>query len=937
MFKYALKRVVRSYRLFVALTLGVLVATTFFASTNVAADILARDALDGSLEGVIYDFNVNSADSNWSEDTLDEIESELSQIPEITDYTRMTATGYTHNGTLNSQLLPAFQIFSIEWDSLYTEGLDIVAGGETLGPNETYVVSGSVNETLFSVGDIVTVPIGIELSVPPYATTIEWNYTVAGIVDLPEAAREGLQQNQFAGILRGAFGFSFEFPYNVMISDYDLSGLPLLNAVAGIENKTSTSLFNSYHIEIDRTGLIDPYDIEASSQSITAIQNRIASRLERFDVEVSSNLMLPLLTYMIISIMMNFTFFTLSLPIFFMAYFTGTMVSDVGYNLRRREIGLLLTKGYKRGTIRNMLLIEGVIVGAIAGGASVFLGSYISWMVLQIAGLDFVTVLANNISAITLSIILGMILALVSVWRPANRASKLEILDALKQYVYIEETSEYKRLLPTLAFILGSFKLILWILGISADQMFSLLNIGGNITLAIIVLAVVALDQLLNFIGPLLFLYGTTKLFLRGSQRFQEIIVNAGQRFFGAFGKLATRNIKRNPARNAAMVFLISLIVSYGVFAVGSLYSENDLVERNALFEVGADVRLEFANGANLTSALETIEAHEDVDSATIEYRLNLLTGSTIIETRSIDPDLWLDTAFWENYWFLGDVNVMMDGLDDGGIILSLTTANDLGVGVGDSLYVRTPLISEPIELEIVGLIGYQSALEGLIVGIGGPGGDTGSLQLSVGDYPSFVSSDYLNDSNFLIGSEKNILIDTVAGVNGTTFQEEMIEEFSLLDRSYSFTSEMVNYWARPIESGITKIRWVAISFSVILALVGTALVIILSLREKESEIALITVRGFSKWQLFKTLIAEMMIMVIFSILLGSFVGLVQIFGNVSQLNENVSGLIRYGIVIGGASGLTMLAIMGVVILAAALPVWWASRRPEAKVDVLRA
>jgi hypothetical protein len=631
MFKYALKRVVRSYRLFVALTLGVLVATTFFASTNVAADILARDALDGSLEGVIYDFNVNSADSNWSEDTLDEIESELSQIPEITDYTRMTATGYTHNGTLNSQLLPAFQIFSIEWDSLYTEGLDIVAGGETLGPNETYVVSGSVNETLFSVGDIVTVPIGIELSVPPYATTIEWNYTVAGIVDLPEAAREGLQQNQFAGILRGAFGFSFEFPYNVMISDYDLSGLPLLNAVAGIENKTSTSLFNSYHIEIDRTGLIDPYDIEASSQSITAIQNRIASRLERFDVEVSSNLMLPLLTYMIISIMMNFTFFTLSLPIFFMAYFTGTMVSDVGYNLRRREIGLLLTKGYKRGTIRNMLLIEGVIVGAIAGGASVFLGSYISWMVLQIAGLDFVTVLANNISAITLSIILGMILALVSVWRPANRASKLEILDALKQYVYIEETSEYKRLLPTLAFILGSFKLILWILGISADQMFSLLNIGGNITLAIIVLAVVALDQLLNFIGPLLFLYGTTKLFLRGSQRFQEIIVNAGQRFFGAFGKLATRNIKRNPARNAAMVFLISLIVSYGVFAVGSLYSENDLVERNALFEVGADVRLEFANGANLTSALETIEAHEDVDSATIEYRLNLLTGSTII------------------------------------------------------------------------------------------------------------------------------------------------------------------------------------------------------------------------------------------------------------------------------------------------------------------
>jgi hypothetical protein len=32
-----------------------------------------------------------------------------------------------------------------------------------------------------------------------------------------------------------------------------------------------------------------------------------------------------------------------------------------------------------------------------------------------------------------------------------------------------------------------------------------------------------------------------------------------------------------------------------------------------------------------------------------------------------------------------------------------------------------------------------------------------------------------------------------------------------------------------------------------------------------------------------------------------------------------------------------MFAIIGVVLLAAALPVWWASRRPEAKVDILRA
>jgi hypothetical protein len=279
----------------------------------------------------------------------------------------------------------------------------------------------------------------------------------------------------------------------------------------------------------------------------------------------------------------------------------------------------------------------------------------------------------------------------------------------------------------------------------------------------------------------------------------------------------------------------------------------------------------------------------------------------------------------------------MMDGLDDNGIILSLTTASDLGVGVGDVLSVRSSLLSDPHDVEIVGIIGYQSLLEGIMTGMSGRIGDT-NLQLSAaGDYPSFVSEDFLNSSDFINSATRHILIDTDTGVNGTALQEEFHEEILSLESSSSFTSEIADYWQRPIESGITKIRWVAIAFSVILALVGTSLVIILTIREKESEIALITVRGFTKWQLFKTLMAEMMVMVIFSLLLGSFVGLVQIFGNVSQLNGSVTGLIHYGIVLGGNAGLTMLGILGVVIFAAALPVWWASRRPEAKVDVLRA
>ena len=88
---------------------------------------------------------------------------------------------------------------------------------------------------------------------------------------------------------------------------------------------------------------------------------------------------------------------------------------------------------------------------------------------------------------------------------------------------------------------------------------------------------------------------------------------------------------------------------------------------------------------------------------------------------------------------------------------------------------------------------------------------------------------------------------------------------------------------------------------------------------------------------MFKTLLAEVMVTVLFSLLLGVLVGVVQNLGQAAQLNQNATGLIRYQVTLGGAAFSTNLILVGVVFLAEMLPVWWASRRPESKVDILRA
>ena len=77
MFRYAFKRVARSYRLFIALTIGVLLATSFFAATNVAADVISRDALNASVEEYIYDFAIESPSSNWTTSDIQNLEAAI--------------------------------------------------------------------------------------------------------------------------------------------------------------------------------------------------------------------------------------------------------------------------------------------------------------------------------------------------------------------------------------------------------------------------------------------------------------------------------------------------------------------------------------------------------------------------------------------------------------------------------------------------------------------------------------------------------------------------------------------------------------------------------------------------------------------------------------------------------------------------------------------
>ncbi len=919
MFKYALKRVVRGYKLSLALTIGVLIATTFFASMIMSADLLSQEALADALEGIDYDAQIKANNITWSLDQFQEVEDILSNFTEVQSVDRYTSFNYLYN---NSG--PKFNVVGLERDSMIWQSLKHINGTTTLGANETYMVVSSVNATLFSIGDEISVPITVLTTESPFITKVTVNLTIAGFVEISENTARLLNPPKVSYIGPIEIESGDWRKYNIMLTDWESTVRPLIDWFDHQENVTLMAVSEGFLCRLNRDVVIDPYDVSASATNVDFTLAKIEDRTAAYNTQVTNIIGSTLRLLSFVSSILVLSYVSLAAPIIFMSWYSSTMLSDVSFNLRRREFGLLQTKGFGPKSINRMLQFEGIIVGLIGGTLGLFLGTGLS-MVIANAGLDNLigAVTGNSMNSVVV-IVFGVIIALFSIRGPASRASKLEPLDALKQYVYIEEQREYRRLLPTIALVLGTYKIIVWILGINIIS-FMTGALRMNILILIIVSIWSVVDSLLNFIGPLLFLYGLTKILLRGSQNFQAGIIKYSQRLFGTFGKLATRNVQRNPMRNAALVFVVSLIVSYGVFSVGSLFSEQDRLDRTNLYEVGADVSAVFPVGTNVSTIVGDVAGISGVEHVTTEDWITLSTTIGTLDVRAINSSTWRDAAFYEDSWFAGaTLDEIFQNFTGEKIILSIAVARSLELRIGNMITVRGPL-GDSHQMEIVGIVGYPSVLEEFV-------GEYGYS----GNYPSYVPVDFIRSAGLADYATPHVLVDTAPDVNGTKVEEEISTLYPDVEETDSFTSRVVEYSENNFLVAGMRSRWVGIAFAVALAVIGTGLVVGLTLKEKEYEVTLLGVRGFTRKQTLTVLFGEVMIMVFFSLILGVGTGLVQIFGDISNSSQNAITLIRPRIVFGFLPVMSMIAIILAVLIAALVPVIMATRFTEEKIDILR-
>jgi ABC-type lipoprotein release transport system permease subunit len=500
-----------------------------------------------------------------------------------------------------------------------------------------------------------------------------------------------------------------------------------------------------------------------------------------------------------------------------------------------------------------------------------------------------------SLEVVVLTVVFSTAITLLSTFRPSRKAAKMPAVDALREYVLLEEMKPYKKRWPWIALILGSYKIVMFLIGIpSVAQLLA----GrpppfSNILLMILLAAWIAVDAVLVPLGPLLFFWGLTKVLIRGSLKFQEMVARAAK-FLGDLGTLATKNVQRNPARAASIAFLIALIIGYGFQTVVTLASEEDYTVRQVKASVGADLSLFLSYDANSTAALGNIRSLENVESATIQYMFRGETSLHNLRIIAVEPSEWLSTAYYEDEWFTGsNVQNAFQHLTDRNntIIVELGVAKDLDLDMGD--FVTLSVDGADTALEVVGFFGREvtGGIQPLI--------REDQTQYLGSRFQSYVPASFyhsLEDGEF---ASERVLIKISAGANGRDVASQ-IRNLNSTDilQVQSVEEQLDAQEINLLLSGTSTVQRIGVIFAVLAGSVATGLVMTVSLQERKKEVAIMNVRGVSFRQLTVMLLSESLAIVVFAVGLGVIVGMIIANGTITAINSTLFTLVTRRIIL---------------------------------------
>lgn len=532
---------------------------------------------------------------------------------------------------------------------------------------------------------------------------------------------------------------------------------------------------------------------------------------------------------------------------------------------RSRELALLRLVGSTPGQLRRQLFVEALVLGSIGTVLGVLLSRLLVGGLGAVLGLlggsTFERTGDPGLTPIIVGLFVGIGVTVVSSWWPNRRASKVSPIEALTD-ADVEPASPPRR------------KTII------------------GVTLFVVGMAVTTVGALAPSIpaSGLGMLFLLVSAFMLGAylMRFAAFLASPITRRLGPPGMIASRNASRYATRTsssagslligfALVIFFTIQAATVSAFVVGG--TADAVLAENVVKPVGAIIQPSVPAGA-----VDDLRSVPGVAVAAPVYAFTTSVDDSITQVGAVgggEIDAVYAAAVTEGSF---------DDLSATTVAVHRGFASEVGVGLGDSTSVRTPL--GPVEFEVVAI--YDNLL------------------------PWFEAPKLLFTPETLIGTGVPDLAQYVL-ISGDVTTDELavsIADAPTIEAvtKSEFLASLGNLFAE-----FLNLVYALLAISVVIALVGIANTVTLSINERRGEIATVKAVGSTGRQVFTGLVTEFTLVAVVGVLAGTALA---IGGSIAFFRG-----IGAGIALPTIPVLVIAALMFAGIAAGSAASWWPAAR----------
>lgn len=544
---------------------------------------------------------------------------------------------------------------------------------------------------------------------------------------------------------------------------------------------------------------------------------------------------------------------------------------------RSRELALLRAVGASRRQVTRSVLLEAVVIGFVGSTAGLLAGVGLAALLrilFGLIGLDLSeTPLVFGPRTVVVSYLVGMLVTVVAAYLPARRASRIAPVAAMRDDVALPESAVHARLIVGASLgVLSAAAAVAGLLGGGTP---------GLITLGIGVFGLLISAALLS---PVLSVPVLRALGL-------------AYRPFRMVGRLATQNSLRNPRRTAATAsaLMIGLALVTTISILGA--SLNSSIEESVEEEFQADFMLSNPTYTGFSPQV-TADVRELDEAGTIaatQLAFGDLEGESVMMTGADGQEL-------NDIYDLP----MADGsmrLGSGEIALNEERADELGVGVGDTVTLTFP--SGEQRATVSGVYEESNVVAEAVV----PFSTLESARIPRHDFTTSV-----NAADDASRSELEAALDRVVEDEPlVTVQDQR----DFIDTQRAQVDQLV------------LLVYALLALAIVIAVLGIINTLALSVIERTREIGLLRAVGVTRRQLRRMVRLESVAIAVLGAVLG--IGLGVVFGIVLRQAMVYQGFTALAV---PAAQLVVFVLIAVIVgvLAAVLPA-----RRAARLNVLEA